>query len=85
MRSDRMKKGWKGAAPFAVQGAGVTDRKSEQPMIGIANSANEVILGHLHSAPGFRGSLGRYPDGGRNAAGVLHDRRCDGIVMGPKG
>ena len=49
MRSDRMKKGLERAPHRSLfKALGLTDEEIERPMIGIANSANEVIPGHLH-------------------------------------
>jgi len=44
MRSDRMKKGLERAPHRSLfKALGLTDQEIERPMIGIANSANEVI------------------------------------------
>ena len=49
MRSDGMKKGLERAPHRSLfKALGLTDREIGQPMIGIANSANEIIPGHLH-------------------------------------
>jgi dihydroxy-acid dehydratase len=86
MRSDRMKKGLERAPHRSLfKALGLTDREIEQPMIGIANSANEVIPGHLH--------LHQISDavkaGVRMAGGTPMEfftiGVCDGIVMGHEG
>jgi dihydroxy-acid dehydratase len=49
MRSDAMKKGLEKAPHRALLKAmGYTDKEIGQPIIGIANSANEIIPGHIH-------------------------------------
>jgi dihydroxy-acid dehydratase len=86
MRSDSMKKGLERAPHRSLfKALGLTDKEIEQPMIGIANSANEVIPGHLH--------LHQISDavkaGIRMAGGTPLEfftiGVCDGIVMGHEG
>ena len=86
MRSDAMKKGLERAPHRSLfKALGLTDEEIEQPMIGIANSANEVIPGHLH--------LHQISDavkaGIRMAGGTPLEfftiGICDGIVMGHEG
>jgi len=86
MRSDRMKKGLERAPHRSLfKALGLTDEEIERPMIGIANSANEVIPGHLH--------LHQISDavkaGIRIAGGTPFEfftiGVCDGIVMGHEG
>lgn len=49
MRSDQMKDGWQRAPHRSLLKAmGLTDEEIKQPIIGIANSANEIIPGHHH-------------------------------------
>jgi dihydroxy-acid dehydratase len=81
-----MKKGLERAPHRALfKALGLTDKEIEQPMIGIANSANEVIPGHLH--------LHQISDavkaGIRMAGGTPLEfftiGVCDGIVMGHEG
>jgi dihydroxy-acid dehydratase len=64
---------------------GLTDQEIERPMIGIANSANEVIPGHLHLhqiSDGVKAGI-------RMAGGTPFEfftiGICDGIVMGHEG
>ncbi len=86
MRSDTMKKGLERAPHRSLfKALGLTDREIERPMIGIANSANEIIPGHLH--------LHQISDavkaGIRMAGGTPIEfftiGVCDGIVMGHEG
>ena len=49
MRSDKMKKGIERAPHRSLcKAMGLTDDELARPIIGIANSANEVIPGHIH-------------------------------------
>ncbi len=86
MRSDKMKKGLERAPHRSLfKALGLTDEEINRPMIGIANSANEVIPGHLH--------LHQLSDavkaGIRLAGGTPLEfftiGVCDGIVMGHEG
>ena len=86
MRSDSMKKGLERAPHRSLfKALGLTDEEITQPMIGIANSANEVIPGHLH--------LHQLSDavkaGVRMAGGTPLEfftiGICDGIIMGHEG
>lgn len=86
MRSDRMKKGIERAPHRSLfKALGLTDREIEQPMIGIANSANEVIPGHLH----LQQLSDAVKAGIRMAGGTPLEFYtigiCDGIIMGHDG
>jgi dihydroxy-acid dehydratase len=81
-----MKKGLERAPHRSLfKALGLTDEEIERPMIGIANSANEVIPGHLH--------LHQLSDavkaGIRIAGGTPFEfftiGVCDGIIMGHEG
>ncbi len=49
MRSDLMKKGLEKAPHRSLfKALGLTDEEIARPLIGIANSANEIIPGHMH-------------------------------------
>jgi dihydroxy-acid dehydratase len=49
MRSDLMKKGLEKAPHRSLfKALGLTDEEISRPMVGIANSANEIIPGHMH-------------------------------------
>jgi dihydroxy-acid dehydratase len=86
MRSDRMKKGLERAPHRSLfKALGLTDEEIGRPMVGIANSANEIIPGHLH--------LYQLSDavkaGVRMAGGTPLEfftiGICDGIIMGHEG
>jgi dihydroxy-acid dehydratase len=86
MRSDIMKKGLERAPHRSLfKALGLTDREIEQPMIGIANSANELIPGHLH----LHQISAAVKAGIRMAGGTPMEfftiGVCDGIVMGHEG
>lgn len=49
MRSDRMKKGTEKAPHRSLfKSMGYTDTEIAQPIIGVVNSANEIVPGHIH-------------------------------------
>lgn len=86
MRSDLMKKGLERAPHRSLfKAMGYTDEEISRPLIGVVNSANEIIPGHVHLdliaqdvKAGIRMSGGtpvEFP-----AIGV-----CDGIAMGHTG
>jgi dihydroxy-acid dehydratase len=86
MRSDKMKKGIEKAPHRSLFYAmGCLPEELERPIIGIANSANELIPGHIH--------LDRISqavkDGVRMAGGTPMEFStigiCDGIAMGHEG
>jgi dihydroxy-acid dehydratase len=86
MRSDQMKKGLERAPHRSLfKALGLTDEEMERPMIGIANSANEVIPGHLH----LHQISSAVKAGIRMAGGTPFEfftiGVCDGIVMGHEG
>lgn len=86
MRSDRMKKGIERAPHRSLfKALGLTDEEINRPMIGIANSANEVIPGHLH----LHQISEAVKTGIRIAGGTPLEfftiGICDGIVMGHEG
>jgi dihydroxy-acid dehydratase len=86
MRSDAMKKGLERAPHRSLfKALGLTDEEIERPMIGIVNSANEVIPGHLH----LHQISDAVKTGVRMAGGTPLEfftiGVCDGIVMGHEG
>jgi dihydroxy-acid dehydratase len=86
MRSDQMKKGLERAPHRSLfKALGLTDEEIGRPMIGIANSANEVIPGHLH----LHQIADAVKAGIRMAGGTPFEfftiGVCDGIVMGHEG
>ncbi len=49
MRSDKMKKGVEKAPHRSLfKAMGYTDEEIQRPMIGVVNSANEIVPGHIH-------------------------------------
>ncbi|PKL13353.1 MAG: dihydroxy-acid dehydratase [Spirochaetae bacterium HGW-Spirochaetae-8] len=86
MRSDQMKSGSDRAPHRSLMKAlGLTDREIASPLIGVVNSANGIIPGHVH--------VNRIVDavkaGIRSAGGTPIEFSvigvCDGIAMGHKG
>ncbi|OPY71757.1 MAG: Dihydroxy-acid dehydratase [Syntrophorhabdus sp. PtaU1.Bin002] len=86
MRSDRMKKGIEKAPHRALFNAmGCLPDELERPIIGIANSANELIPGHIH----LDRLCQAVKDGVRMAGGTPMEFStigiCDGIAMNHEG
>jgi len=86
MRSDMMKKGIEKAPHRSLLKAiGYTDEEISRPIIGIANSANEIIPGHIHLNQIARA----VKDGVRMAGGTPMEFStigvCDGIAMNHPG
>lgn len=86
MRSDLMKKGLERAPHRSLLKAlGLTDEELSRPIIGIANSVNEVIPGHNH----LRNIADAVKAGIRMAGGTPMEYGtigiCDGIAMGHEG
>ena len=86
MRSDLMKKGLERAPHRSLfKAMGYTDEELERPIVGVVNSANEIIPGHIH--------LDRIAEdvkaGIRMAGGTPVEFPvigvCDGIAMGHTG
>lgn len=86
MRSDIMKKGKERAAHRSLLAAlGLTKKEIERPLIGVVNSANEIVPGHIH--------LGKIAEavkaGVRVAGGTPIEfpaiAVCDGIAMNHEG
>jgi dihydroxy-acid dehydratase len=86
MRSDVTKKGVERAPHRSLMRAlGLTSREIDQPIVGLANSFNEIIPGHIHlKAVAEAVKAGVYSAGGTplefETIGV-----CDGIAMGHLG
>ncbi len=86
MRSDRMKKGLERAPHRSLfKALGLTDREIDQPMIGIANSANEVIPGHLHLQLLSEAVKAGIRMAGGTPLEFYTIGICDGIIMGHEG
>lgn len=86
MRSDRMKKGIEKAPHRALFSAmGLLPEELERPIIGIANSANDLIPGHIH----LDKICQAVKDGVRMAGGTPFAFStigiCDGIAMNHEG
>jgi len=86
MRSDLMKKGLERAPHRSLfKAMGYTDEEIERPMIGVVNSANEIIPGHIH----LDIIAGDVKSGIRMAGGTPVEFPvigvCDGIAMGHTG
>lgn len=82
MRSDILKKGIETLPHRALlRAAGVTDSDLNKPFIGVANSFNEIIPGHIH----LRELAEEVKSGIRDAGGVPFEWGvpgiCDGIAM----
>ena len=86
MRSDTMKKGLERAPHRSLfKALGLTDREIERPMIGIANSANEIIPGHLHLHQISEAVKAGIRMAGGTPIEFFTIGVCDGIVMGHEG
>jgi len=86
MRSDGMKKGLERAPHRSLfKALGLTDREIERPMIGIANSANELIPGHLHLHQISEAVKAGIRMAGGTPLEFFTIGICDGIVMGHEG
>jgi molybdopterin-binding protein len=86
MRSDAMKKGVTRSPHRALfKAMGYTDEEIQRPLIGVANSANEIIPGHIH----LDKIVQAVKDGIRMAGGTPVEFStigvCDGIAMGHLG
>ncbi|MGB2782338.1 MAG: dihydroxy-acid dehydratase [Atribacterota bacterium] len=86
MRSDVIKKGIARAPHRSLLKAlGITDDEMKKPFIGVAQSANEVIPGHLH----LKNIAQAVKDGVRMAGGLPFEFStigvCDGLAMNHEG
>jgi dihydroxy-acid dehydratase len=81
-----MKKGLERAPHRSLfKALGLTDREIERPMIGIANSANELIPGHLHLHQISEAVKAGIRMAGGTPLEFFTIGICDGIVMGHEG
>ncbi|ENN95977.1 dihydroxy-acid dehydratase [Methanocaldococcus villosus KIN24-T80] len=86
MKSDSVKRGIERAPHRALlKACGYTDEEIERPFIGIANSFNEIVPGHIHLRElADAVKKGVYANGGTafefNTIAI-----CDGIAMGHEG
>jgi dihydroxy-acid dehydratase len=86
MRSDLMKKGLEKAPHRSLfKAMGFTDEEIRRPMVGIANSANEIVPGHIH----LDKIVEAVKAGVRMAGGTPIEFStigvCDGIAMNHEG
>lgn len=86
MRSDKIKKGIQRAGQRSLLKAlGVTDEEMTRPFIGIVNSFNEVVPGHMH----LRNISEAVKAGVQSAGGTPFEFNviglCDGLAMGHEG
>jgi len=81
-----MKKGLERAPHRSLfKALGLTDQEISQPMIGIANSANEVIPGHLHLHQISEAVKAGIRMAGGTPLEFFTIGVCDGIIMGHEG
>ena len=86
MNSAKMKLGAKNAPKRALlKSMGYTDFQIEKPLVGIVNSFNEVVPGHIHLQTISRA----VKDGVLSAGGTPMEFNtigvCDGLAMGHEG
>jgi len=86
MRSDAMKKGLERAPHRSLfKAMGYTDEELSRPLIGVANSANEVIPGHIHLHRVTQAVKDGIRMGGGTPLEFATIGICDGIAMGHEG
>ena len=86
MRSDLMKEGFERAPHRSLfKAMGYTDEELKRPIIGIANSANKVIPGHIHLNEIVEAVKAGIMSAGGTPMEFSTIGVCDGIAMGHKG
>ncbi len=76
MRSDLMKKGLEKAPHRSLfKAMGYTDEEIRRPLVGIANSANEIIPGHIHLDKIAEAVKAGIRLAGGDSRRILHHRR----------
>ncbi len=86
MRSDLMKKGVERAPHRSLfKATGLTDEELKRPIIGIANSANELIPGHIHLDKVVEAVKAGIRIAGGTPLEFSTIGICDGIAMGHTG
>ena len=86
MRSDVMKKGVERAPHRSLMHAlGLTSREIEQPIVGIVNSFNEIIPGHIHLKEVAEAVKAGVCSAGGTPLEFETIGVCDGIAMGHLG
>ncbi|NIO05674.1 MAG: dihydroxy-acid dehydratase, partial [Proteobacteria bacterium] len=86
MRSDTMKKGLTRSPHRSLfKAMGYSDDELDQPIIGIANSANEIIPGHIHLDRVVEAAKAGIRMAGGTPMEFSTIGICDGIAMGHEG
>ena len=86
MRSDLMKKGLEKAPHRSLfKAMGLTDEEIRRPMVGIANSANEIIPGHIHLDKIVEAVKAGVRMAGGTPVEFCTIGVCDGIAMNHEG
>lgn len=86
MRSDTAKRGMERAAHRSLLRAlGLTDRDLAQPFVGVVNSYNEIVPGHIHLNTIAEAVKGGVRSAGGTPFEVNTIAVCDGIAMGHEG
>ncbi len=86
MRSDLMKKGLEKAPHRSLfKALGLTDEELRRPLVGIANSANEIIPGHIHLDKIVEAVKAGVRMGGGTPLEFSTIGVCDGIAMNHEG
>jgi dihydroxy-acid dehydratase len=86
MRSDLMKKGLEKAPHRSLfKAMGLTDDEIRRPMVGIANSANEIIPGHIHLDKIAEAAKAGVRLAGGTPVEFSTIGVCDGIAMNHEG
>jgi dihydroxy-acid dehydratase len=86
MRSDKMKSGLEKAPHRALfKAMGYTDEEIRQPLIGIVNSANEIIPGHIHLNTIVKAVKTGVSMAGGTPVEFSTIGVCDGIAMNHEG
>jgi len=82
MRSDMMKKGVERTPHRALLKAlGLTDKEIHQPLVGIVNSFNEIVPGHIHLDKICAATKAGVRMGGGTPIEFSVIGVCDGIAM----
>src|SRR4030042_895321 len=86
MRSDQMKLGLEKAPHRALfKAMGYTDEEIRRPMIGVVNSANEIIPGHIHLNTIVKAVKSGVSMAGGTPMEFSTIGICDGIAMNHQG
>jgi dihydroxy-acid dehydratase len=86
MRSDRVKKGIERAPHRALLKAiGYTDEELSRPLVGVCNSRNEIIPGHVHLGTIVEAVKAGIRSAGGTPIEFPSIGVCDGIAMGHEG